>query len=199
METTRRGFLQVSGLAVFAGLTYSLSTQTKAFASEVDPDWKLIRTEESTSVCCYCSGGCGLVISVRDGELINIEGDSDHPINEGGLCSKGASLFQLRNVIDPETREVIPNPNRVTRPLVRRAGASDWEELSWDDAIEEIARRVKDTRDATFVEKDKGVIANRCDGIASLGGAQLHSEDQYGVVKTMRGLGLVAIDNQARV
>ena len=199
METTRRGFLQASGLAIAASTAYSLSTQSKAFAVDVESDWKLVYTDESTSICCYCSGGCGTIVSVRDGELINVEGDPDHPINEGGLCAKGAALFQLRSVIDPETREVKPNPNRATRPLVRRAGAADWEEISWDEAIADIARKVKDTRDTTFVEIDNGVTANRCDGIASLGGAMLHCEDQYGVLKTMRGLGVVAIDNQARV
>jgi len=199
MEISRRGFLQASGLVVAGSLAYSLSTQSKAFAVDVESDWKLTGTEESTSICCYCSGGCGTIVSVRDGELISVEGDPDHPINEGGLCAKGAALFQLRNVVDPKTREVKINPNRATRPMVRRSGASEWEEISWDDAIADIAKKVKATRDATFVETDKGVIANRCNGIASLGGAMLHSEDQYGVVKVMRGLGVTAIDNQARV
>ena len=137
---------------------------------------------------------------VRDGELVNLEGDPDHPINEGGLCPKGATMFQLRNVVDPETREVIKNPKRSTRPLVRRPGASDWEDISWDDAIAEIARKVKDTRDATFIEKnDNGLTVNYTPAIASLGGSQENSEEEYLILKMMRSLGVIAIDNQARV
>ena len=129
-----------------------------------------------------------------------LEGDPDHPINEGGLCPKGATMFQLRNVVDPETREVIKNPKRSTRPLVRRPGASDWEDISWDDAIAEIARKVKDTRDATFIEKnDNGLTVNCTPAIASLGGSQENSEEEYLILKMMRSLGVIAIDNQARV
>ena len=128
------------------------------------------------------------------------KGDPDHPINEGGLCPKGATMFQLRNVVDPETREVIKNPKRSTRPLVRRPGASDWEDISWDDAIAEIARKVKDTRDASFIEKnDNGLTVNYTPAIASLGGSQENSEEEYLILKMMRSLGVIAIDNQARV
>jgi len=199
MQMTRRGFLKTSGLALGTSLAYGLTSQSVVFALDADPDWKLINTEEYTNICCYCSGGCGSICSVRDGELISLEGDPDHPINQGGMCSKGSSMFQLRNVVEPQTRKVVHNPNRVTRPMVRRANSSDWEEISWDGAISEIARRVKDTRDATFVEVDQGVTANRCNGIASLGGSQQNSEEEYAIVKTMRTLGVVAIDNQARV
>lgn len=199
MQTTRRGFLKATGLAFATSLAYGLTTQSEAFALDADPNWKLVNTEEYTNICCYCSGGCGSICSVRDGELINLEGDPDHPINQGGMCSKGASMFQLRNVVDEQTREVIHNPNRVTVPKVRRPGTSEWEEISWDEAVTSIARLVKDTRDETFVEMDGGVIANRCDGMASLGGSQQNSEEEYTIVKMMRTLGIVAIDNQARV
>ncbi|MDR2715880.1 MAG: molybdopterin-dependent oxidoreductase [Coriobacteriaceae bacterium] len=176
-----------------------MATQSEAFALDASPDWKLVNTEECTNICCYCAGGCGSLCSVRDGELISVEGDPDHPISQGGLCAKGASMFQLRNVVDEKTRKVIPNPGRLTRPMVRRPGASDWEEISWDEAVTSIARKVKDTRDATFVEVDQGVVANRCDGMASLGGSQQNCEEDYAIVKTMRTLGIVALDNQARV
>jgi len=199
MQTTRRSFLKATGLTLGASMVFGLTSQSEAFAAEIGPDWKLVNTEEYTNICCYCSGGCGVICSTRDGELISMEGDPDHPINQGGNCSKGASMFQLRNVIDEQTREVIPNPNRVTHPMIRRPGAADWEEVSWEEAITGIARKVKDTRDATFVEMDGDVIANRCDGIASLGGSQQNSEEEYTIVKTMRSLGIVAIDNQARV
>lgn len=200
MQTTRRGFFKASGLALATSMAYGLTTQSEAFALDASDDWKLVNTEEYTNVCCYCSGGCGSILSVRDGELINLEGDSDHPINAGGLCSKGASMFQLRNVVTEDTREVIHNPNRITRPLVRRAGASDWEDIGWDEAIQEIARHVKDTRDASFIETDEdGITVNRTEAIASLGGSQQHNEECYMIVKSMRSLGIVAIDNQARV
>ena len=199
MQISRRGFLQVTGLTCATGLAYGLTSKSEAFAFELEQDWKLVNTEEYTNICCYCSGGCGSLCSVRDGELINLEGDSDHPISRGTLCAKGASMFQLRNVIDEETREVIPNRNRITKPMVRRPGASDWEDISWDDAIKEIARKVKDTRDATFVTSDGGVTVNRTEAIASIGGSQINSEEQYLVLKAMRSLGVVAIDSQPRV
>ena len=200
MELTRRGFLQGTAAGVAAGLAYGLTSKSQALAVEPDASWKLEATDEYTNICCYCAGGCGSLCSVRDGELINLEGDPDHPINKGGLCPKGATMAQLRDVIDPATGEKIKNPDRVSRPLVRRPGASDWEEISWDDAISEIARKVKDTRDATFEETDKnGLTVNRCTGIASLGGSQENSEEEYLILKAMRSLGVIAIDNQARV
>lgn len=200
MNLSRRGFFKATGAALATTMAFELSSQTQAFASESKQDWKLVNTEEYTNICCYCAGGCGSLLSVRDGELVNLEGDPDHPINEGGLCPKGATMFQLRNVVDPETREVIKNPKRSTRPLVRRPGASDWEDISWDDAIAEIARKVKDTRDASFIEKnDNGLTVNYTQAIASLGGSQENSEEEYLILKMMRSLGVIAIDNQARV
>ena len=109
-------------------------------------------------------------------------------------------MFQLRNIVDPETREVIKNPDRVTKPMVRRPGASEWEDITWEDAVKEIARKVKDTRDATFEETDKnGLTVNRTPAIASLGGSQENSAEEYLILKMMRSLGVIAIDNQARV
>lgn len=108
-------------------------------------------------------------------------------------------MFQLRNIVDPETREIVKNPDRVTKPMVRRPGASDWEDITWDDAIAEIARWVKDTRDETFIETENGMTVNRTPGIASLGGSQENSEEEYLILKMMRSLGVIAIDNQARV
>lgn len=199
MNLSRRGFFKAAGAAFATTMAFELSSQSPALAVEPSTSWKLVNTEEYTNTCCYCSGGCGLICSTRDDELINLEGDPDNPINRGGLCPKGATMFQLRNVIDPETREVIKNPNRKTKPMVRRPGASEWESISWADAIKEIARKVKDTRDATFTEVSNGITVNRTTGIASLGGSQQNSEEEYLILKMMRSLGVVAIDNQARV
>ena len=200
MELSRRGFFKATGAALAASMAYGMTSASPALASEADKEWKLVDTEERTNICCYCSGGCGSLCSVRDGELINLEGDPDNPINEGGLCPKGAAMFQLRNIIDPETREVIKNPNRKTKPMVRRPGASEWEDITWDDAVKEIARKVKETRDATFQETNAdGLTVNRCPGIASYGGSQQNSEEEYLILKMMRSLGVLDIDNQTRV
>jgi formate dehydrogenase major subunit len=199
MELTRRGFIKATGAAFATSLAYGLATRSDTLAFADSADWKLINTEEYTNICCYCAGGCGTIVSVRDGELINLEGDSDHPINQGGLCSKGASQFQLRNIVTENTREVIRNPNRNTTPRVRRPGATEWTEITWDTAIAEIARHVKETRDATFVETEDGVTVNRTEAIASLGGSQQNNEEDYLILKSMRSLGVVILDNQARV
>lgn len=200
MELTRRGLFKVAGAAIASSMAFGLTSKSQALAVESPQSWKLAGTEEVTNICCYCAGGCGSLCSVRDGELISLEGDPDSPINFGGLCPKGATMSQLRNIVDPQTREVIKNPDRVSRPMVRRPGASEWEDISWEDAIAEIARKVKDTRDETFEETDgDGLTVNRTPGIASLGGSQQNSEEEYLILKAMRQLGVVAIDNQARV
>lgn len=200
MDLTRRGFFKASALALAGSMAYELSSASEAFAMDADDSWKLVNTEEYTNICCYCSGGCGVICSVRDGELINIEGDPDHVINEGGLCPKGATMFQLIKVVDDKTGEIIPNPNRVYKPMVRRPYSTEWEEISWDDAIDEICRHVKDTRDEYFIEKDSdGKTVNRLEAIGHLGGSQQNSEEEYLILKFMRSLGLVAVDNQARV
>ena len=203
MELTRRGFFKGIGAAFAATMAYEMTTATPALAAQVSGDWKLVNTEERSNICCYCAGGCGSLCSVRDGELIHLEGDPDHPINKGGLCPKGATMFQLRNVVDPKTREVTKSKVRQTKPLVRRPNSTEWEPISWEDAVKEIALKVKATRDKGFVEtemvKGKKLTVNRCESIASLGGSQQNSEEEYLILKMMRALGIVAIDNQARV
>lgn len=200
MELSRRSFLKAAGAVFAISMAYEFMSPSPLLAVESSSEWKLVNTEEYTNICCYCAGGCGSVCSVRDGELINVEGDPDHPINQGGLCPKGATMFQLRNIVDPATNEIVKNPKRQSTPLVRRSGSSEWEPISWQDAISEIARKVKDTRDATFVEKNSdNLTVNYTPGIASLGGSQQNSEEEYLILKAMRSLGVVAIDNQARV
>ncbi len=183
MEITRRDFFKLSGMT--AAGTFIGGTQ---YLSALETANKLKGTKESTTICPYCGVGCGLIVATRDGKTINIEGDPDHPINKGSLCSKGAALYQVG-----------VNVRRLDRVLYRKPFATDWEEISWDDAVKKIARKVKDTRDQTFQEKDNGVIVNRTNGIASLGGAALDNEECYALSKFARVLGVTYLEHQARI
>lgn len=209
MGITRRGFLKVSGTAFLASLAFEFTNQAPAMGMlETGAPWKLIDTVEQPNICCYCSGGCGSICSSRDGVLINIEGDPDHPINRGGLCAKGSAQFSVHTVYNDKTDEMMPNPNRLTKPMVRRAGEADFTEISWDQAIQEICERIKKTRDENYIETEEitapdgtktTVVVNRTEAIAELGAAMLDNEEAFLVQKLMRGLGIVAIDHQARV
>jgi len=157
---------------------------------------KIARTNETRSTCPYCAVGCGVLIyTIGDRaknvtpQVVHVEGDPDHPINRGTLCPKGSSLEQD-----------ILNDRRLMKPQVRRPGATEWEDISWDIALDEIARWTKKTRDESFVEKDaSGRTVNRCEGISFIGGCTDTNEFNYLLVKTMRSLGLVYLENQARV
>jgi formate dehydrogenase major subunit len=141
------------------------------------------------SVCCYCSVGCGTLVHVDDGQIVNIEGNPASPINYGNLCPKGAALFQLHI-----------NPNRLTRVLHRRPGGTAWETMDLDEAMDRVARLVKKTRDATWADQlANGSTVNHTTAIFSLGGALLDDEWNHIHQKLMRGLGIVAIENQARI
>jgi formate dehydrogenase major subunit len=193
MELSRRNFLKtgvVGGVAasVLGFDLKPLYAQAQAF--------KIARTTETRSTCPYCSVSCGVIIhTIGDKaknvtpQVVHVEGDPDHPINRGTLCPKGASLQQD-----------ILNDRRVMKPKVRRPGSTKWEDISWDQAIDDIARWIKKTRDASFVETDaNGKTVNRCETISFAGGCTDTNEFNYLVVKTMRSMGLVAIENQARV
>lgn len=200
MDITRRGFFQLAGAALMTSVVFEFAEQSPAMAFIPAAAYKLVNTTETATVCCYCSGGCGTLVSVRDKKLINVEGDPDHPINRGGLCSKGSSQFAVNSVIDPETGEAIINPNRLLKPKVRRPGKSAWEDISWEAAIGEIAAKIKATRDANYTEKDDtGVTVNRCEAIANFGAAALDNEEGYALQKLCRGLGLTYIEHQARI
>lgn len=193
MEITRRTFIQST---IVGGATLS------AFGFDVAPvqaqarTLKISRTSETRSTCPYCSVSCGVIIHTLGdraknavAQVVHVEGDPDHPINRGTLCPKGASLQQD-----------ILNERRLVKPQIRRPGSDHWEDIEWDAAVDEIAHWVKKTRDATFVEKDaRGRIVNRCEGIAWTGGCTDTNELNYLVVKTMRSLGVVYLENQARV
>ncbi len=152
------------------------------------------RIGEKTSICAYSAGGCGILVASEGDKLVSIEGDPDHPINRGALCSKAQSLFQMRTV-DGKL-----NPRRLTSVLYRAPNSSVWEEKTWDWALSAIAARVKKTRDASFIEKDKdGVAVNRTEAIAQLGGSACDNEEAYLISKMNRGLGLVYTETQARI
>ncbi len=144
---------------------------------------------EVPTICPYCAVGCGMVVGSNAGKVVNIEGDPDHPISLGALCSKGATLSQLAN-----------SDQRVTMPQYRAPNSDKWEEVSWDWALEQIARKIKDTRDAHFIEKDgEGRLVNRLEAIAHVGSAAIDNEECSILVKMMRALGLVYIEHQARI
>ena len=191
MELNRREFFKVSGAGagglVFLGLLTPDTTLAKAPLKAIPLHKKI---GETTTICPYCGVGCGFVVASENGVLVNIEGDPDHPINRGGACAKGGAQFQLS----------AHNPRRLQKVRYRAAGSSQWEEKSWDWAMEQIAARIKKTRDETWVEKDSaGYVVNRTDGIASLGGASLDNEEGYLISKLMRAIGVVYLEHQARI
>lgn len=197
MNTTRRNFLKASVGLSGAAASFNLLAANRFLPGQVPP-WKLHDTHEYLNICCYCSGGCGTICSVRQGKLVNIEGDPDNPCNIGGLCPKGSALLGLADIVTPD-RKLKPHPHRLTQPLVRRPGKSEWEPISWSQVIDEMARAIKKTRDESYTKTEDGVTVNRCEGIASYGAAQLNNEEAWMVQKFARSLGIVQIDNQTRV
>ena len=192
-QVTRRDFLKISAAgAGAAGLT-TLGFDL-AQAAQVKQNFRIAGATESHSVCPYCAVGCSLVAYTTDNgkggrTLLQIEGNPDSPVNEGRLCPKGATAMQLAT-----------SARRVETPLYRAPGSSSWQKISWDDMLNKLAQRVKDARDATFVATDaSGNTVNRTEGIAFAGGAAFSSEEGYFATKVMRGLGVVHLEQQARV
>jgi formate dehydrogenase major subunit len=189
---TRREFLRAS--AATLGPSTALGSLVGLGATLVPATMRAqqIRIKEAKAtptVCPYCSVGCAMIAHTIGNEIVNIEGDKRSPHNEGCLCPKGAATYQL-----------IKNPNRATRVLHRKPGAVDWEEVELDWAMDRIAELVKKTRDETFVERlEDGTLVNQTTAIFSLGGATLDNEWNHVQQKLMRGLGVVAIENQARI
>ncbi len=188
MKITRRSFLGASGATALGTVISCFGIPYKAKAAQVFPELKTIHTKESTTICPFCGVGCGLIVSARDGNVVNIEGDPDHPINEGTLCSKGIALYQ-----------VAANDRRLRKVKYRAPGSSIWEEKSWDWTIDTIAKRIKETRDRTFIAKENNKIVNRTNGIACLGGAALDNEECYLYSKLSRALGVTYLEHQARI
>ena len=191
MDVNRRQFIQITGataagLAV-SGLGFDLMP-VKAHASMLKTQY----ARETTTICPYCAVGCGAIVHTSkkgDGRVINIEGDPDHVINRGSLCSKGAALAQLSE-----------NSDRITDPMYRAPYSDQWQKVSWDWALTQIAKRVKATRDPSFeVKNARGQVVNRTTAIASVGSAALDNEECWIYQALMRSLGLVYIEHQARI
>jgi formate dehydrogenase major subunit len=191
MEVSRRNFVKAAtgiasgtALAGLTGLGASLAP-TLARAQEL----RIRNARTTPSLCPYCSVGCATLVHTVDGKIVNIEGDPRSPHNEGTLCPKGAATFQLH-----------VNPNRPTQVLHRAPGAADWEIWDLDRAMDRVAELVKKSRDETFIERlPSGKLVNMTPAIFSLGGATLDIEWNHLQQKLMRGLGIVAIENQARI
>ena len=188
MNVTRRDFMKISGVTVAGAALSQLGfdlTPVHAYAA----DLRIKSAKETTSVCCYCSVGCGQIVYASEGKVINIEGDPDQPTSEGSLCAKGAAAFEL-----------VTNPSRLTKVMYRAPNSAKWEAKSWDWALNEIAKRVKKSRDKSFTEKNaKGEVVNRCNGIAAIGSAHINNEEGWLYHKLLRSLGLVYIEHEARL
>ena len=190
---TRRDFFKLAGAGAGTAAISTLGFDL-AEATQVKLQLHIAGATESHSLCPYCAVGCSLIAFTRkraDGstEILQLEGDPDSPVNEGRLCPKGASAMSIAT-----------SSRRVDVPLYREPGAADWKAVSWDFMLDRIARLVKDSRDRTLVtQDDRGNTVNRCDGIAFAGGAAFSSEEGYLTTKVMRGLGVVHLEQQARL
>jgi formate dehydrogenase major subunit len=193
MGISRRGFIKT---ALTSGAV------TTAFGFDVTPalaqarELKISRTTETHSICPYCAVACGVIIHTLGDKagnvtptVIHVEGDPDNPINQGALCPKGITL-----------RQFIVNDQRITRPLYRAAGSKEWKAIAWDEAIERMARLIKNTRDAGFEVKDSmDRLVNRLTNTAIIGGCTDTNEVNYLLGKFRFGLGVLAYENQARL
>jgi formate dehydrogenase major subunit len=188
VKISRRNFIKASGVAAaglgLSQLGFDLSP-IESYAAEL----RIRNAKETTHICCYCSVSCGQIAHVSNGKLINFEGDPDHPISEGALCAKGASLYQLHD-----------NPHRLKKVRYRAPYSAKWKEVSWEWALNKIAANIKKSRDASFMEKNaEGKVVNRANGIASVGSAALDNEECFIYQQFLRGLGLIWIEHQARI
>jgi formate dehydrogenase major subunit len=153
---------------------------------------KLSGAKEVTTACNFCSCGCGMVCHVKDGKLVHLEGDPDHVVNEGALCSKGAAMIATHE-----------SPERVRKPRYRAPGSDRWQEITWDEALGRVARKIKAVRDASWIASEKVGDAeyrvHRTDAIGFLGGAQNTNEECYLFSKMARLFGTAYVEHQARL
>jgi formate dehydrogenase major subunit len=189
-EFSRRDWLKYSVGAGVGLAIDSLVDVSKVRAA--NQDLKLSNVSEFTTSCNFCSCGCGMVASVREGKLVAMEGDYDHIVNRGSLCAKGVSMFATH-----------ASPNRLKTPLYRAPGSDHWEEISWDQAVDKIAQKIKQTRDIGWIATEKfgdvDVPVNRTDTFAFMGGAQNTNEECYLFQKAARLLGTAFVEHQARL
>ena len=190
MDLSRRDFLKASGAGLGGIFLLKFLDRDIAHGSPLKSIPLLKKVGEKATICPFDGSGCGFLVTTEAGRVVNIEGDPDHPVNRGAGCSKGSTLRQMS----------ADNPWRLRKVLYRRPGGTGFEEKTWDWAIDEIARRIKTTRDAAFIEKDsKGNTVNRTEAIANIGGAALDNEECYLLVKLARSLGIVYLEHQARL
>ena len=191
MVLDRRALFKVSGATMAGTALGALSSLGADLRPKVAraQELRIKNAKTFPSVCPYCAVGCGTLVHTVDDKIVNIEGNPASPVNFGNLCPKGAASFQLH-----------VNPNRLTKVLHRAPGAAEWEVWELDRAMDRVAELTKQTRDSTFVERlPNGKLVNHTLSIFSLGGATMDNEWNHIHQKLMRGLGIVAIENQARI
>ena len=195
MNISRRQFLKVAGIGL-GGSSIAIMGFSPAPVLAEAREFKLLRTTETRNTCTYCSVACGILMySLGDNAknakstIIHIEGDPDHPVSRGTLCPKGAALLDFVN-----------SPSRLKYPEVREPGSKEWKRISWDEAIDRIARLMKADRDANFIAKnDAGATVNRWLSTGFLAASASSNESGYLTHKVVRAMGILAFDNQARV
>ena len=194
MDISRRGFFRVTATGIGASSLAAMGFSPAEAIAQVR-EFKLAKTSETRNTCPYCSVGCGLIMyGLGDGaknartKIIHIEGDPDHPVNRGTLCPKGSSLLDFVN-----------SPDRLKYPEYRGPGETEWKRVSWDWALDRIVRLMKDDRDKNFITKSGDITVNRWNTAAFLAASASATETGYVTVKTIRALGMTALDNQARV
>ncbi len=200
MDLSRRSFFKLVGTTTATASLVGVGACKAPLAS--GEALRVRYTKEVHTTCTFCGVGCGLICHVRDGVIVNAEGDPGHPINEGTLCSKGASHYNMSYVFDRHGRPQ-PNPKRLTKPLYRAPGSDKYEEKDWEWALAEIAAKIKDTRDRNFEETatvdGRAVTVNRTKAISWLGSAFCTCEENYLFHKMARAMGVIQIDHCARL
>ncbi len=195
MDMNRRQFFRVSSAGLVGSSLVAMGFSPTAALAETR-SFKLARTTETRSTCPYCSVSCGMIMYTMGDRaknvkstIVHVEGDPDHPVNRGTLCPKGAGVMDM-----------IQSKDRLKFPEVREPGSNQWTRLSWDDALNRIAKHLKADRDANFVKtNDKGVTVNRWNTTGLLISSAASNESGYLSVKVARSLGMVALDTQARI
>ena len=195
MDMNRRHFFRVSSAGLVGSSLVALGFSPTAALAETR-SFKLARTTETRSTCPYCSVSCGMIMYTLGDKaknvkstIVHVEGDPDHPVNRGTLCPKGAGVMDM-----------IQSPNRVKVPQVREPGSNEWKRISWDEALNRIAKHMKADRDANLIKTNAaGTTVNRWNSTGLLISSASSNESGYLAVKVARGLGMVSLDTQARI